>query len=83
MPVDQISLFVQSPRGRKPFSFDKTAKAAEVIEVARIAFGFEPDAFVLKRETEGEALAGERPLVSYHIKDGEVLILVPEMGSGV
>lgn len=81
--MDAINLFVQSPRGRKPFTFGKTTKIADVIEAARVAFGFEPGAFVLKRERNGEVLAPERPLVSFHIEDSEVLILVPEMGSGV
>jgi hypothetical protein len=78
-----INVVVQSPRGRKPFAFDQTAKVAEVIETARTAFGFEPGSFSLKRERGGELLAPERPLVSYHIEVGEVLLLVPEMGSGV
>jgi hypothetical protein len=78
-----INVIIQSPRGRKPFSFDQTAKVADVIETARTAFGFEPGAFSLKRELGGEVLGPERPLVSYRIEDGEVLLLVPEMGSGV
>jgi hypothetical protein len=82
VPVDKTITFdIQSPRGRKTFTFDKTDKVAEVIEKARIEFGFEPGTFVLKRGDE--ALAVDRPLVSYHIADGELLMLVPEMGSGV
>jgi hypothetical protein len=78
-----IQIVIQSPRGQKSFSFEKTTKIAEVVETARTAFGFEPGSFSLKRESTGEVLAPERPLVSYHVKDGEVLLLVPEMGSGV
>ncbi len=40
-----IDVVIQSPRGRKPFSFDKTARIAEVVETARTAFGFEPGSF--------------------------------------
>lgn len=78
-----INVIIQSPRGRNPFAFDKTARVAEVIETARTAFGFEPGSFSVKRERDGDVLAPERPLVSYHLEDGEVLLLVPEMGSGV
>lgn len=78
-----LKLFIQSPRGRKPFTFNKTTKVSEVIEAARLAFGFEPGTFVLKRERTGETLAPDRPLVSYHLEDDETLLLVPEMGSGV
>lgn len=80
---DQITVVVQSPRGSDSFSFEKTAKVSEVIEAARQRFGFEPGAFVLRRQSTGETLAPERPLVSFHIENGETLILVPEMGSGV
>jgi hypothetical protein len=80
---NSIKIVIQSPRGRKPFTFEKTTKVSEVIEAARTAFGFEPGTFSLKRESTGEVLAPERPLVSYHVKDDEVLLLIPEMGSGV
>ncbi|MEQ8719630.1 MAG: hypothetical protein RLO52_22070 [Sandaracinaceae bacterium] len=78
-----ISVVIRSPRGSDTFHFAKTTKVSDVIEEARQRFGFEPGAFVLKRERDGSALAPERPLVSYHLDDGEVLLLVPEMGSGV
>lgn len=78
-----ISVVIRSPRGSQTFSFAKAAKVAEVVEEARKKFGFEPGAFVLKRERDGSVLAGDRPLVSYQIDDGETLLLVPEMGSGV
>jgi hypothetical protein len=78
-----ISVVIRSPRGQQPFVFAKTAKVSDVIEEARTKFGFAAGSFVLKREKDGTTLAPERPLVSYHIEDGEVLLLVPEMGSGV
>jgi hypothetical protein len=80
---DTIEVTIQSPRGSALFSFEKTAKVAEVIEAARQKFGFEPGAFILRRQKPDEVLAPERPLVSYHIESGETLLLVPEMGSGV
>lgn len=83
MEQKQIELVIESPRGSATMTFDKTAKVAEVIEAARARFGFEPGAFVLRRANTNEALAPERPLVSYQFKEHEVLRLVPEMGSGV
>jgi hypothetical protein len=80
---ESISVTIQSPRGTQPFTFEKTAKIAEVIETARTRFGFEPGAFELRRQSTNEILAPERPLISYHIANGETLLLVPEMGSGV
>lgn len=80
---DTIDVNIQSPRGSASFNFVKTTKVADAIEAARQKFGFEPGAFVLRRQTSDEVLAPERPLVSYHIADGETLLLVPEMGSGV
>jgi hypothetical protein len=80
---DLINVVIQSPRGRDSFSFEKTTKVSEVIEKARSKFGFEPGVFILRREKTGETLAPERPLVSFHLEDGEILLLIPEMGSGV
>lgn len=78
-----ISVVIRSPRGSDTFQFAKTTKVSEAIEEARQNFGFEPGSFVLKRERDGSVLAPERPVVSYQLDDGEVLLLVPEMGSGV
>ena len=84
MTTDQnIRVVIQSPQGQAEFTFAKTTKVSEVIETARKQFGFEPGNFSLRREKTNEVLAPERPLVSFHIEDGEVLLLVPEMGSGV
>lgn len=78
-----IQVVIQSPRGTETCAFEVTAKVAEVIEAARTKFGFEPGGFVLKREVGGETLSPNRPLTSYHLEENEVLLLVPEMGSGV
>ncbi len=79
----QLKIAIRSPRGTREMVFDKTDKVAQVVEQARLAFGFEPGSFTLRRESTGEVLAPERPLVSYHVESGETLLLVPEMGSGV
>lgn len=83
MPEKTLTVVIQSPQGQKEFTFDETTKVSEVIEEARKAFGYQPGNFVLKREKNNETLAPERTLVSYHIENGELLLLVPETGSGV
>jgi len=71
-------------RGTKAFSFPKQTKISEVIKQAVSIFGFaEGDNFELMLSTNtDEALQPERPLVSYGIKDGDILILT-STGSGV
>lgn len=79
----EVTLHILSPRGSIDLTFEKTSKVQEVIDGARTQFGFEPGAFLLKRQSTGEVLVPERSLVSYHLADGETVTLVPEMGSGV
>lgn len=83
MKDQQLDIVIVSPRGRWEARFPKTAKVSEVIEAARQHFGFEPGTFLLRLEGSGQTLAGERPLVSFGIADGDVLQLIPEMGTGV
>ena len=83
MKDQNLMVVITSPRGRWEANFPKTAKVIEVVEAVRQHFGFEPGAFLLRLERTGETLASERPLVSYGITDGESLLFVPEMGSGV
>lgn len=79
-----LEIKIQSSRGTKEFSFDKQTKVSEVIVKAVSSFGFEVgDNFELMLSTNTEeALRPERPLVSYGIKDGDILILTAT-GSGV
>lgn len=79
-----LQVSIQSTRGSKDFSFPKQTKVSEVINEAVRAFGFTPgDRFELVMAANpGETLQPERPLVSYHITDGTVLILTA-VGSGV
>jgi hypothetical protein len=83
MPEQTIMVIIQSPQGQGEFTFAKTIKVSEAIELARTRFGYEPGSFVLKQDKGNKSLALERPLVSYHIESGELLLLVPEMGQGV
>ncbi len=79
-----LTLVIQSTRGSKELQFDKTAKIADVIEKAVAAFGFAAgDNFELVLPANpGEPLRPERTLVSYHLKDGDVLVLTA-VGGGV
>ena len=79
-----LEIVIQSTRGSKKFSFPKETRIAEVIEEAIVAFGFAPgDKFEFVLATNpGEPLRPERTLVSYHIEDGDILILTA-IGGGV
>lgn len=84
-PSDKtLDIKIQSTRGTKDFSFAKETKIADVIAKAVAEFGFAPgDKFELVLATKPEeALQPERPLVSYHIADGAILILTA-IGGGV
>jgi hypothetical protein len=79
-----LEIKIQSTRGTKDFSFPKQTKVADVIAKAVTAFDFAPgDKFELVLASNpGEPLQPERPLVSYHITDGVVLVLTA-IGGGV
>ena len=78
-----ITVVVQSGRGSKEFTFPQETKAQDAANEAAVALGYPPGgAYVLVRLKTGEELEGERPLVSYHIENGETLAL-SETGSGV
>jgi hypothetical protein len=81
---DILEIKIQSTRGEKEFHFPKTTKVSEVIAQAVVAFGFAPgDSFQLVLATNlKEPLSPERPLVSYGITDGTVLVLTA-VGKGV
>jgi hypothetical protein len=86
MPANDntLEIKIQSTRGTKEFSFPKTGKVAEVIAQAILAFGFASgDTFELMFAANlGEPLQPERPLVSYGMEDGVVLVLTA-IGTGV
>jgi hypothetical protein len=79
-----LEIKIQSTRGTQGFSFPKETKVADVIAAAVAAFGFAAgDKFELVLATNpAESLQPERPLVSYHIADGTVLVLTA-IGGGV
>ena len=79
-----LDITIQSTRGTKDFSFPKETKVADVITTAVTAFGFAPgDKFELVLANDpGHPLQPDRPLVSFHITDGTVLVLTA-IGGGV
>jgi hypothetical protein len=79
-----FEITIQSTRGTKQFSFPKQNKVSDVISQAISAFGFASgDNFELMLASNtSEALNPERPLVSFNLEDGAVLILTAT-GSGV
>jgi hypothetical protein len=74
---DKITLRINSSRGTVDLEFPKVAKIADVITAAREAFGLAAgDNYELVlADKPGDVLQPERPLVSYHLKDGTVLTL--------
>ena len=79
-----LKIIIQSTRGKKPFSFTKLTKIADVIAKAIVDFGFTPgDRFELMLATKpGEPLQTQETLASYQIEDDAVLILAM-IGGGV
>jgi hypothetical protein len=79
-----LEITIQTTRGSRNFAFAKTTKISEVIQTVVEAFGFAPgDEFQLVFSSDpSQPLQPERPLVSYGIEDGTVLVLT-SIGSGV
>lgn len=76
-----ITVTIQSGRGSQTFTFPQQTKVADAAHQAAIALGYPADgSYALVYNNE--ELAGQRPLVSYHIEDGAILIL-SATGSGV
>ncbi|MEZ5199297.1 MAG: hypothetical protein R2764_23815 [Bacteroidales bacterium] len=71
-----LSLIIKTTQGSWESTFLKTMKVQEVINMIIQHFGYSPKGnYELRLETNpDEALKAEKPLVSYGIKDGDVLI---------
>jgi hypothetical protein len=79
-----LTLTIQTGRGADTHEFDRTSKVEEVIAWAIERFGLsatEPWE-VVRQSTGGAPLEPQRPLVSYGIDDGEVLV-ISAAGGGV
>jgi len=78
-----LDLTIRTPIGDWHNSFEKTVKVSEVISATLSHFtSLEPGDYTLVRKATNETLDPHRTLVSYHITDGETLLLVPPDGGG-
>lgn len=78
-----ITVTIQSGRGSQEFTFPQQIKVKDAANEAAVALGYPAGGnYVLVRLKTNEELEGQRPLISYHIEDGEILAL-SETGSGV
>lgn len=75
-PDDKLSVKIRTTQGTWATDFPKTTKVEEVIKAVIQHFGFAPNGqYELRLEREPNTpLKPERPLVSYGVKDGDVLI---------
>lgn len=83
-----LTIIVQTTVGETTVTVPKTAKASDVIAAVFSilpSLGTDQTGFKLSFDSDGGqvALDPNRPLVSYGIKDGDVLFLVPPPGQGV
>jgi hypothetical protein len=71
-----VTLRIETTQGTWENSFDKTNKVQEVIQAVIRHFGFaENGNYELRMAKDPDTpLKPERPLVSYHVQDGDVLV---------
>jgi len=81
---DIISLKIETTRGSWEHSFDKNTKIQDVIQEIINHFGFASNGnYELRMQSNpDEPLKKERPIVSYHLKDGDVLVFT-DLGEAV
>jgi hypothetical protein len=79
-----IQLTVETTRGPKPISVEKTTKISEIIKIVAQMAGFgSGDRFELFLKTDLQhPLQPERTVESYHFTSGTTLVL-SQIGSGV
>lgn len=79
-----ITITVHTSRGSGSQTFPATTKIEDVINAIVVAFGFNPgDGFQLALVLNpGEPLDPNRPIVSYHLTDGDEVVLTA-VGTGV
>jgi hypothetical protein len=80
---DELTLTVATPKGAFTADFDKNAKVSDVIEVAikKMTLSGAPGDFELFKGDEA-LVPITRTLVSFHLKDGDKLLLAAQ-GEGV
>ena len=79
-----ITIVIQTSQGSWNATFPKTDKVQQVIAAVVTHFGFASNGrYELRLRTDpNQALTPERTLVSYDIKDGDILIF-SELGTAV
>jgi hypothetical protein len=72
----ELSVKIETTQGIWETVFDKNVKIQEVIQAVIQHFGFAPNGNYELRMAKAPdtSLQPERPLVSYHIQDGDILI---------
>ena len=72
----ELSVKIETTQGVWETTFDKNTKIHEVIQAVVQHFGFAPNGnYELRMAKDPDTpLQPERPLVSYHIQDGDILI---------
>ncbi len=81
---NELTLVIKSTSGNWTCTYSKTAKVQDVINGAVAHFSFATNGkyeLVLESKPD-ETLKPERTLVSYHISDGDVLVLI-DFGAAV
>lgn len=78
-----LEVTVFSPRHPDPvpFSFPNGMKVGQAAQLVAEKFGYAPGTPTFKN-TDGETLDRDRPLIGEHVRDGDVLELV-DVGGGV
>ncbi|MEO9475100.1 MAG: EsaB/YukD family protein [Cyclobacteriaceae bacterium] len=73
-----LSVIIQTPQGDWSTDFPKTSKVSDVIKAIVDHFGFSSEGkYELRLDVNpNEALDPNRPLVSYGVKDGDVLVFI-------
>ena len=72
----ELTIVIESTQGNWEETFAKTAKVSEIIDATKQHFGFSQEGKYQLKLANGETMIPERPLVSYHLKDGDHLTFV-------
>lgn len=75
---NELDIIIQTPKGNWETTFPKTTKISEVLSAVIGHFGFANNGSYELRlnENPNEALKPERTLISYQIKDGDILVFI-------
>ena len=75
---NELDIIIQTPKGNWETTFPKTTKISEVLSAVISHFGFASNgSYELRLDKDpNEALMPQRTLVSYKVKDGDILVLI-------